>query len=523
MDEDNRSKAHARMGPILTARPENLLPQAEASQTRGRRIRAAIKDLFRSFPLHTFFLAAYPILGLLAINIGQIYARDALKSLVISFSIMAMIIVGLRSLGKNWRLAGLLTSLLLVWFFLYGHLYVPLKAVNVSGLVLGRHRYLLVVWTGLAIGAALWLIKRPRVIPDLTIALNIFSGILIFLPLIQIGAFTLSNLTPPPASTVASVTPLISWTETSIPPDIYYILLDGYTRSDVLEKEFRLDNAAFLEDLRLMGFFVAECAQSNYTRTAHSLASMFNMQYIQDLKPGVAADQDPAWLLPYLKQSVVRQQLEGLGYKTIVFNNPWERFVWDDAAIVYRSSGSGLLSPFEYLLLRTTVARVYLDVKLAEIRQLSNYANYEDTLYALKQLPQVPSISGPKFVFVHLMIPHTPFVFGPDGEKIDIPYDVDAGNIYTEEDFKRGYTAAVTYINKRMLEIIPQLISASKTPPIIVLAGDHGTPWGGLPNAVKILDAIYTPGSRSLFYNTITPVNTFRVVFDTYFNGSFGT
>lgn len=220
---------------------------------------------------------------------------------------------------------------------------------------------------------------------------------------------------------------------------------------------------------------------------------------------------------------MVRQQLEESGYETIVFKNPWERFVWDDAAIAYRSSGSGLLSPFEYLLLRTTVARVYLDVKLAEIRQLSNYANYEDTLYALKQLPQVPAISGPKFVFVYLMIPHTPFVFGPDGEKIDIPYDADAGNIYTEEDFKRGYTAAVAYINKRMLEIIPQLISASKTPPIIILAGDHGTPWGGLPNAVKILDAIYTPGSRLLFYNTITPVNTFRVVFDKYFNGSFGT
>ena len=138
----------------------------------------------------------------------------------------------------------------------------------------------------------------------------------------------------------------------------------------------------------------------------------------------------------YLKQSVVRQELEGLGYKTIVFNKPWERFVWDDAAIVYRSSGSGLLSPFEYLLLRTTVARVYLDVKLAEIRQLSNYANYEDNLYALKQLPQVPAISGPKFVFVHLMIPHTPFVFRPDRSKIDIPNDVDARHIYTDAYLK---------------------------------------------------------------------------------------
>jgi hypothetical protein len=161
-------------------------------------------------------------------------------------------------------------------------------------------------------------------------------------------------------------------------------------------------------------------------------------------------------------------------------------------------------------------------VREAETRQLADYTYYEDTLYALRQLPKVPDIPGPKFVFVHLIIPHSPFVFGPEGEKIDIPYDADAGNIYTEEDSKRGTVAAVSYINKRMLEIIPQLIGASKMPPIIILAGDHGTPWGGNQNEMKILAAIFTPGSRSPFYKTITPVNIFRVVFDSYFNGSIG-
>jgi hypothetical protein len=73
-----------------------------------------------------------------------------------------------------------------------------------------------------------------------------------------------------------------------------------------------------------------------------------------------------------------------------------------------------------------------------------------------------------------------------------------------------------------MLEIIPQLIRGSETPPIIVLAGDHGTPWGEYQNEVKILAAFFTPGSQSPFYKSITPVNIFRVVFDTYFNGSFG-
>lgn len=483
--------------------------------------RAATKELFRHIPVHTFFLAAYPIVSLLAVNIDQIYAQDALKSLLISWSTTALILVGLRMLSRNWQLAGLLTSLLVVWFFLYGRIYVPWKSVSVFGLVLGRHRYLLVAWSGIVIAAAFWLIKRFRVNQDLTRALNIFSTILIFLPTIQIVAYQLRSLTLP-SPDVSSVTPLISWTEDSIPPDIYYIVLDGYARSDVLEQVYGIDNTTFLGELRQLGFTIAECAQSNYSRTSHSLTSTFNMEYVQTLESGIAPDEDPAWLLPYMKHNVVRQQLEGLGYQTIVFKNSWERFVWDDAAIVYESSGTALLSPFEYLLLRTTAARVYLDVREAETRQLSDYTYYEDTLYALKQLPKVPDIPGPKFVFVHLIIPHSPFVFGPNGEKIDIPYDADAGNIYTEEDSKRGNVAAVSYINKRMLEIIPQLIRTSKTPPIIVLAGDHGTPWGGYQNEVKILAAFFTPGAGSLFYKSITPVNIFRVVFDTYFNGSFG-
>jgi hypothetical protein len=201
-----------------------------------------------------------------------------------------------------------------------------------------------------------------------------------------------------------------------------------------------------------------------------------------------------------------------------VFENPWEGMVWDDAAIVYRPTGSSLLSPFEYLFLSTTVIRVYLDVQQAESQQIY-YTNYVDTLYALEQLQNVPSIPGPKLVFVHLVIPHSPFVFGPDGEFIDIrPYDIVNG-IYTAEDHKRGITAAVTYINKRMLEIIPKLIQASKTPPIIILAGDHGT--GGSITVTMNLEAFFVPGSQSIFYETITPVNIFRVVFDSYFNGSF--
>jgi|Deesub1362A_J573_1020465.scaffolds.fasta_scaffold04186_3 hypothetical protein len=479
-------------------------------------------ELFYKAPFHTFLFAAHPVVALLAANIDQVFAEEAFIPLLVSISVAGLLLVGLRVLTKDWQLAGLLTSLFSFWFFVYGRLFVPLIAVDVFGVVIGRHRYVLAAWSALFVAPAIWLLKRKPHTGRLTLGLNIFSALLVLLATIPIAAFSVRNLSL--GERVRSNTEVlsISWRSDSRPPDIYYIVLDEYARPDVLKAEFGIDVTDFLDGLRGMGFYVAECAQSNYMRTAHSLASTLNMTYIQDLVPKVPPDQDPSVLLPFLIHNVARQQLEALGYKTVVFKNPWERFLWDDADIVFRSGGAGALSPFEFLLLRTTVVRVYLDLHLTEARQMGDYVNYVDTLYALRKLPEVPPIPGPKFVFVHLVIPHPPFVFGPDGERIHIPYDADAGNIYTEGDYKRGYAAAVSYINKRMLEILPRLIASSDPAPIIILAGDHGTPWGGSQNAVKILAAFYTPGSSSPFYQTVTLVNVFRILFDTYFNGRFG-
>jgi hypothetical protein len=488
------------------------------------RNRNSIKKLFCQIPVHPFVFAIYPIITLLAFNITEVNTGDALMPILMALLSTAIILGVMRVLSRSWQVAGLLTSLLMVWFFIYGHLYNQLKGVSILGMLVGRHRYLLMVWSGIILAAAFWLVKKYRADPNLTLALNIFSASLFCLAVIQIGTFYFRNLFYPQTPAAGTYNPLISWTNDSPPPDIYYIVLDGYARSDVLKEELGIDNTAFLDSLRHLGFYVAECSQSNYTRTALSLTSTFNMEYLQTLNPQLTPDQPTSWLSPYLKHNLVRRQLEQLGYKTIVFKNPWVGLVWNDAAIVYKSTNSSLLSPFVYLLLSTTATRVYLDAHQAEILQNLNitpyYSNYIDTVYALEQLQKVPSIPGPKLVFVHLIIPHVPYVFGPDGEYIDIrPYDT-VNHLYTQEDTIRGETAAVTYIDKRMLEIVPKLIQTSKTTPIIILAGDHGT--GGSTVVTRNLEAFFVPGSQSTFYETITPVNIFRVLFDTYFNGSFG-
>ncbi|MCJ7436030.1 MAG: hypothetical protein MUO77_21340, partial [Anaerolineales bacterium] len=54
-----------------------------------------------------------------------------------------------------------------------------------------------------------------------------------------------------------------------------------------------------------------------------------------------------------------------------------------------------------------------------------------------------------------------------------------------------------------------------------ILQGDHG-PWLQ-PKAERlwIFNAYYFPGHKDVLYPTISPVNTFRLVFNTYFGGKY--
>jgi hypothetical protein len=133
-------------------------------------------------------------------------------------------------------------------------------------------------------------------------------------------------------------------------------------------------------------------------------------------------------------------------------------------------------------------------------------------------LERLPSLPGPKFVFAHIVSPHLPFVFGPDGEWADTgkaPGQQSDGN-----SFGTGYRDQVVYLNSRMEQILEHIIDASSPDPIIILQGDHGTSAGG--HRMRILNAYYLPEEgEEMLYKSISPVNSFRVVFNRYFGARY--
>ncbi len=70
--------------------------------------------------------------------------------------------------------------------------------------------------------------------------------------------------------------------------------------------------------------------------------------------------------------------------------------------------------------------------------------------------------------------------------------------------------------------MIDTILATSKTPPVIIIQADHGKVGENKYDKFKITNAYYLPNVKgNVIYPTITPVNTFRVIFDHYFGGDF--
>ena len=484
--------------------------------------------MIKRIPIHPLFIAAYPVLALYSINILEVDPQVILRPLTIAVGSAGILLVVFGRILKDWKKAGLLSSFLLFLFFSYGHLYQFLEQNPIAGINLGRHRYLLPVFTVIIISGLGGILRRTNNRADLTLILNLLAIVLVIIPLTQIGAFFLGQVSPSQrADLIAeeSSTPLLKKPPTA--PDIYYIILDAYTRGDALQSDFDFDNSSFLNDLQATGFYVANCSRSNYSFTQASLTSTLNFDYLTTLQESLATEGTSDDLWDLLKHSRARSQLERIGYQTVAFETGYEWSRISDAAFYLEITDNSLalrgINPFEALLIKTTLALALTNSQIKALGSSFESVNYpfSDHInrqrFILNQLKEIPNFPGPKFVFVHLLIPHNPFVFAPDGTLLTDPGFFGGKRSGATDDTYRtlGYTYQVQYINTQILGIVRALIEESSTPPIIILQGDHGL---RADNRFKILNAYYLAGEDNPnLYPSITPVNTFRLVFNHVF------
>jgi hypothetical protein len=486
----------------------------------------------KRFPFYPILLAAFPALALLANNISQVQAWTAIRPLVISVAGGVLLYVLLWLILRSWSRAALLTTLLLIWFFSYGHIYNLLKPVSVLGFPAGRHRLIFPILTFIFAGLG-WLILRSRSdLSKLTFPMNIIASLLVVIQIITIAGYTIRYNT----AAVSSPTPEQAAVNRLTPadpdqmPDIYYIILDAYTRQDALQTYFDFNNQPFIDELKKMGFYVASCSRSNYTSTELSLSSSLNMDYLPELsRKFIEGSTDRNALPELMKHNRLRQELEAIGYQSTSFQDEYYWATWDDADILMTATPAGQalrsLRPFEAMLLRDTAVSFLVDAGSVLFKDWAEQVNFpyadhiNQVLFMLDKLENMASLSGPKLVFAHVLVPHMPFVFKPDGSiEQDENYYRDSSNPINDDYYKKGYIAQVQFTNNRILPVLKKIISESKVPPVIILQGDHGVKDFNRP---AILNAYYMPGAARELYPAITPVNSFRLVLNHYFGADY--
>lgn len=302
-------------------------------------------------------------------------------------------------------------------------------------------------------------------------------------------------------------------------PDIYYIVLDGYTASTTLQDHFGYNNASLDSFLQQKQFYIVQHSTSNYNLTPFSISATFNLNYLTRLNtskdfymkeymPGVETVYKNE-LFPLLKKE---------GYHVI--NN--SIFDIDQAApLTPYNNEWGIDKLFKrhhffYKIIRDIGWKLHLSLFAGNVEK--NYRN--ETTQLSRHVKSVTSnldtiVKGPKtapvFVYSHLLLPHNPFIFDSAGNVIPVP---------ASSADKNRYIQQLQYTNTLIREMTNTILSDTTRSVVIILQGDHGFRfWHGKEKTeFSNLNAFYFSNKNyGLLYDSITNVNTFRVVCNTFF------
>jgi hypothetical protein len=508
-----------------------------------------MKEAGRKFILHPFLFAMYIVLAPTAENIYDV-GIGGIRALLIAVAGSFVIVILFRFIFENPYKASLISSGFIILVFSYGHLSGMVEQWPLGKSIFGQAMVFL-IWVALFSFWAYWILRRIDRPTLLTGYLNLVSLILIIFPIYQILTYSHKSSI---VESYASEYQLKTWHDNGLDeiqsalspqntgslPDIYYIILDAYTRADVLQELYGYDNSEFLNFLKERGFYVAEASKANYPDTIFSISSSLNMMHINSMpeyiqryagKSDFDTMKDAASVL--LQDNRVSLFLRKQGYTIVSFDSGYDKTRIKNSDQYVKSpdiAESNVQATFEFMLLNTTVGDFYQQISGDESVPMQSL--FDDhrarILFTFQELPEFAARDGNYFVFAHILSPHTPYVFGPNGEErrgVD-PYTLLEKDM--EEHWDPGlYRDQVIFINKLVMKTIDEILENSDTPPIIILQADHSSRayrQSDVDDELRekllfpILNAYYLGADdRSLLYPEITPVNSFRTVLNDYF------
>lgn len=455
----------------------------------------------------------WPFIGFLNHNQDDalIYGMRVLSYAIVYTGLLLLLALVLNLFFKKDRTRQIAATLATgtVMFFLYiefSHLF------SSWGITLGRQR--LVLWMTICILFMLfsWFISRQ---PLVSKVINVMGFVLVVIPLLELSLFVLQT----EKSTLQTTTKSQQTAYGS--PNVYWFILDMYTREDILKRHFNYNNSDFVSTLKEQGFFVASRAVANYASTKLSISSTLNMDYYlpvgKKLHPSLWNER-----LQGFNNTVTR--FKSLGYDYIHAEPGGNTLKTrcgglEDKCITARPHGAISISEAEVGLFKLTPLFPLIRVLAPDLFSF-DFTSLEDIMVKIDA-----SSRRPFFLFAHIISPHPPARYAKDCSMLSKTQWTLIGD--TPKTDLQHYMSDLSCLNGSMLRIVKQILQTDKNEPIIIIQGDHGiridlkSIYASLSDEQAwtftwpILHAMRLPSTCSQYQeHSFSPINSFRIVFN---------
>lgn len=497
-------------------------------------------------PWHHWLFGAWFIVFEMAHNIEESAAVIMVRPLLLTLFVISAFYLILLGVFRHQRKVAVFVTLLVLLFFGFGHIHNFVLSFDHTPIiaVVSRVRYVMAVLIVLLLILTWRIIRTKHSLKPTTKFLNVVGLLLVLFNL-----YTIITTPQGRAAQTANTAPAHNLTVPGqTPPDIYYIVPDHYMSNDVLAREIGFDNSQFTDHLQSEEFKVFENTRSNYQFTTQSLASTLNMRYLDEdiakLK-GVTNSNVP--LRRLIRHNEVVKNIKSLGYSYINVGSWWGTTrdseyadVNYDQAISYTFLNRDFVpSEFEHLIVTNSALKPFMQtgVAVSDFTVFKFDAVNEDSndtvrsaLYQLEAMKQAVHKPGPKFTFMHLLVPHPDYLFNAD-----CSYPTN----YSENTPKKvRYLNQIQCANIMLKGTVDYILAHSDHAPVIIIQADEGMypiedhehpdlVWWELPDELlqikfSVIRALKMPGvDLGQYENVDASVNTFRILFNEYFGGQF--
>ncbi len=337
-------------------------------------------------------------------------------------------------------------------------------------------------------------------------------------------------------------------------PNIYYLVFDRYANKDTLQKVYSYDNSPTLNFLNDNGFYNRDSALSNYPFTMQSIGSTLRMGYHTDLSAQFK-NSNPKFQagFPYrsfLDNPPAINELKKNGYSYNMVSSWWDftrksPSADSEPSQTYRLKVLGK-SFWTSDLQRDIMNKSVLSPLLLKGLSIGNKTiiryeldrNFQQVFYAqLESLQEIIKTSQkskqPQVTFAHILLPHDPYLFMPDGSSVK--YSGDRNDEGADEYEK--YRNQIAFANSQLQKIVSQIRHQDPNA-VIMLQTDEGpypkefrgtqtakkyfTPLmlsdETMPRKFGSLASYYLPGvsKEEAAANITSHVNAFRFVLSHY-------